>query len=194
MMKAASKKDRILAAATELFTERGFDGTSMADIAEHADVNHSLIFHYFGNKEKLWVAVKQHIAQQAQQKVQTVPSTDLPFNEFLLELFKRSIAFYEDNPQIVRMINWQRLEPVKKHTIGVTDSPEMQKWIRALAVYQQRGDIPTTYKLEFVVIFMLSIASSIVLDPNVYIQSEHDKQEYINFCIRALLKMFSSTA
>lgn len=184
-----TKKDRILTAATELFSQNGFDGASMADIAALAEVNHSLIFHYFGNKEKLWVAVKQYIAQQAQQEVQTVPSTNLPFNVFLLELFKRSIAFYENNPKIVRMINWQRLEPVKKHTIGVTDSPEMQKWVHALQAYQQSGDIPVAYKPEFVVTFILSIISSMVLDPNIYIKSEVSRQEYINFCVTGLLKM-----
>jgi len=48
-----NKKDHILAVAEELFGEKGFDGTSVRDIAQHAGVNLAMISYYFGSKEKL---------------------------------------------------------------------------------------------------------------------------------------------
>ncbi len=44
----------IIAAALALFAERGFDGASMRDIAARAQVDHSLLRYYFGDKSRLW--------------------------------------------------------------------------------------------------------------------------------------------
>lgn len=49
----ASGRDRILAAAEELFAERGFDRTSTARLAAAADVPQGLIFYHFGTKQGL---------------------------------------------------------------------------------------------------------------------------------------------
>lgn len=54
---AAATREALLAAATELFTARGFDRTSVRDIAARAEVNQALVFRYFGSKEELLGAV-----------------------------------------------------------------------------------------------------------------------------------------
>lgn len=48
---------RILGAARKLFTERGFDGVSIRDIAARADVSKANVFHHFSNKARLYEAV-----------------------------------------------------------------------------------------------------------------------------------------
>jgi AcrR family transcriptional regulator len=53
----AEKQVRILAAAQGLFVERGFVATTTADIARAADVSEGIVFHHFGSKEGLLVAV-----------------------------------------------------------------------------------------------------------------------------------------
>jgi AcrR family transcriptional regulator len=52
-----SSRDDILRAATELFAERSYSGTTMRELASHADVPPSVIYHYFGSKEGLLYAV-----------------------------------------------------------------------------------------------------------------------------------------
>ena len=52
-----SARDRILAAAEQLFAERGFDRTSTASIAAAASVPHGLIFYHFKTKMDLLLAV-----------------------------------------------------------------------------------------------------------------------------------------
>jgi AcrR family transcriptional regulator len=49
----SQKQMRIMEAAEELFAEKGFDGTSVRDIAEEAGVNLAMISYYFGSKDKL---------------------------------------------------------------------------------------------------------------------------------------------
>jgi AcrR family transcriptional regulator len=52
-MEYSDKQIQIMEAAEELFAEKGFDGTSVRDIAEEAGVNLAMISYYFGSKEKL---------------------------------------------------------------------------------------------------------------------------------------------
>jgi AcrR family transcriptional regulator len=54
---AAATKAALLRAAQELFTERGYERTTVRDIADRAGVNQALLFRYFGNKEELFQAV-----------------------------------------------------------------------------------------------------------------------------------------
>lgn len=52
-------KQTILAAAREIFAERGYDAASIRQIASAAKVDPALVHHYFGTKEQLFVAVVQ---------------------------------------------------------------------------------------------------------------------------------------
>jgi AcrR family transcriptional regulator len=51
---AAATRQALLAAATGLFAERGYDRTTVRDIATRAGVNQALLFRYFGSKEALF--------------------------------------------------------------------------------------------------------------------------------------------
>ncbi|MEO8582825.1 MAG: TetR family transcriptional regulator, partial [Flavitalea sp.] len=49
----SDKQLHIIAAAETLFSNKGYDGTSVRDIADGAGVNVAMISYYFGSKEKL---------------------------------------------------------------------------------------------------------------------------------------------
>jgi len=55
----ADLKPVILNAATQEFSSKGFDGARVEAIAKAAGVNINLIYHYFGNKETLFVSVME---------------------------------------------------------------------------------------------------------------------------------------
>ncbi len=183
-----STREKILKAARTLFVKHGFSGTSMGKIAKLAQVNHSLLFHHFGNKEKLWLEVKQSIARDSRNHSKMLPELLESFPEFLIALIKKSIAFYRENPDIIRMLNWQRLEFGSDQDIGVTLSPESQEWLNAFAHYQNNGDIDKSLKPEFIITYILSIVSVAALDPNVFINDMKKLNDYIEFCAKQLLK------
>lgn len=56
----ASPREVLLQTALELFSERGFNGTSIRDIANALGVSVSNIYHYFGNKEGLWLEIMDY--------------------------------------------------------------------------------------------------------------------------------------
>jgi AcrR family transcriptional regulator len=56
-MEFNDKQIQIIDTAERLFAERGFDGTSVRDIADEAGINIAMISYYFGSKEKLMEAL-----------------------------------------------------------------------------------------------------------------------------------------
>lgn len=64
--KKLQTRHRLLAAATELFAERGFDKVSVAEIAEAAEVSKMTVFNYFSGKEDLVLApMEEHVGDVA---------------------------------------------------------------------------------------------------------------------------------
>lgn len=51
--KGRETRDSIINAAVELFSKNGFDGTSIKNITDRANVNKSLFYHYFKSKDIL---------------------------------------------------------------------------------------------------------------------------------------------
>ena len=56
------KREVIIATAMKLFGQKGFEGTSVREIAAGADVNPAMISYYFGSKEKLFEKLVEHKA------------------------------------------------------------------------------------------------------------------------------------
>lgn len=187
-----STKEKILAAAKTLFVANGFAGTSMGNIAKLAGVNHSLIFHHYKNKAQLWVAVKQDIVRQSNHEAEKFTLEHLSWEECLRELFKRSLVFYRSNPDLIRMINWQRLEKDSNHQIGITQSTDMDAWIKLIRSYQTKGEIDEKYQPEWIITLIHSIMSSTALDPNIFINEEQEYRKYVDFCINILVKGFKT--
>ncbi|MBT6587861.1 MAG: helix-turn-helix transcriptional regulator, partial [Rhodospirillaceae bacterium] len=50
-------KERILQAALAEFSDKGLGGARVDVIARRADVNKRMLYHYFGNKDDLFLAV-----------------------------------------------------------------------------------------------------------------------------------------
>lgn len=60
----ASSRETLAEAACELFLERGYDATSVADITQRAGVSRSSFFNYFASKsDVLWSGMDERIAQ-----------------------------------------------------------------------------------------------------------------------------------
>jgi AcrR family transcriptional regulator len=50
-------REKVLDAGLELFGERGYHATSIADIGERAGISKSVLYHYFGSKAGLYEAI-----------------------------------------------------------------------------------------------------------------------------------------
>jgi AcrR family transcriptional regulator len=57
-------REKILDAARDLFGDRGFDATSIAEIGAQAGISKSVLYHYFGSKAGLYRALLEHDGRQ----------------------------------------------------------------------------------------------------------------------------------
>ncbi len=81
-------RDRLLDAAEELFCERGFEGTSVRELAAAAGCNIASVNYYFGGKEKLYIEMfRRHMNRLLNEQIentQKVMNSDHPTLEQLL--------------------------------------------------------------------------------------------------------------
>ena len=63
----AATEERLKEAAIEVWSQHGFDGASVKEIAEAADANVSLINRYFGGKEGLLLTILNEMITQKQE-------------------------------------------------------------------------------------------------------------------------------
>jgi len=56
-MTAHDRREQLLAVGRSLFAERGFDGTSVEEIAARADVSKPVVYEHFGGKEGLYAVI-----------------------------------------------------------------------------------------------------------------------------------------
>lgn len=71
-MEYNEKQVQILEAAEKLFSDKGFDGTSVRDIAEKAGVNLAMISYYFGSKEKMMEAMFSYRSESFKLQLETM--------------------------------------------------------------------------------------------------------------------------
>jgi TetR/AcrR family transcriptional regulator len=103
---ADATRDRILAAAVDLFSERSFDGATTRDIAERAGVTQPLLNYHYRSKDELWRAAVDSLfdllgrAMQARMEglrgVDELTSAKLLVREF--------VTFSARHPQLHRII------------------------------------------------------------------------------------------
>ena len=65
-------RTKIGTVAEALFAERGFDGTSLREIAERTGATKALIYHYYENKEALYQAILEDAASDVVTRVEEI--------------------------------------------------------------------------------------------------------------------------
>ena len=58
---ASSTRERILDVALDLFTEKGFDGTSLREIAERLGVTKAALYYHFASKDDILLALHMRL-------------------------------------------------------------------------------------------------------------------------------------
>ena len=102
--KKGETRERIFNAACKLFRHKGFDATTIDDIAEKADVAKGTFFNYFPRKEAVLGFLSEMWVDEAEQKAETILAEQGPAVAKILEMFVEFAGFYEDDPQLAQHI------------------------------------------------------------------------------------------
>jgi TetR/AcrR family transcriptional regulator, cholesterol catabolism regulator len=82
-----ANKERLLDVAIDLFSSKGFAGTSIRDIAREMGMSISNIYHYFGNKNGLLLEVLKRASIDVVTSLRAVSEKDMePFDRFKIIL------------------------------------------------------------------------------------------------------------
>ncbi|MDQ1085747.1 MULTISPECIES: TetR/AcrR family transcriptional regulator [unclassified Siphonobacter] len=105
-------EEKIKEAAQRIFLEKGFDGTTIRDIAEAAQINTALTNYYFRSKEKLFWLVYESLLKEALKSVQAILDKPIGVKEKLVELLDHMFEVHGQNPnQAIFLMNECRRNP-----------------------------------------------------------------------------------
>lgn len=119
-------RDRLIAAATELFGEHGYEGTSIGAVLEAAGVARGALYHHFPSKEALFDAVLDRVvaeiaatvadaARAAEDPVESLRAGCDAWLRLALDPAVQRIALL-DPPAVVGWTRWRELD--EQYTLG----------------------------------------------------------------------------
>ncbi|MEV6066002.1 TetR family transcriptional regulator [Nocardia sp. NPDC052001] len=152
---AERSRQALLNAALDEFSEKGYDGARIQDIAARAGVNKQLIAYYFGGKENLY----REIQRDWQQRETAITDPALP----LQQVADRYLAAGFAEPRAARLMAWHGLTAGDPElTIDSADT-DLANLRRA----RDRGEFPAELDPEFLRTALLAIVSAPVIYPQV---------------------------
>lgn len=103
----------ILAAAVREFTERGYEGARVDNIASRAGVNKRMLYHYFGNKQALYVAVLEGTYAAIRMAEHGLHLSDRDPVEGMTDLVRFTWRYYLAHPEFLSLLNTENLHRAK---------------------------------------------------------------------------------
>ena len=103
-------KQRILDAAVQCFSEKGFGATSMSEIARAASTSKASVFHHFETKENLYkevIALNYENARKVWESVNERPAGDIKAD--LKQILKGVLEFQKEDPAPMKIAIWESL-------------------------------------------------------------------------------------
>ncbi|HOK88754.1 MAG TPA: TetR/AcrR family transcriptional regulator [Candidatus Hydrogenedentes bacterium] len=98
------KRVRIFAAALEIFSERGFHGATMDQVAERAGVAKGTVYRYFASKEELLRELFREAARELAEQFRISFGRDGDLVEMVESFITAWLDFIERNPTLYRIL------------------------------------------------------------------------------------------
>ncbi|MDR0359296.1 MAG: TetR/AcrR family transcriptional regulator [bacterium] len=119
-------RDRLVAVATRLFAELGYEETSIEQVLHESGVSRGALYHHFGGKEALFEAVLEEVEQDIGRRLQA----DIAEADGLLALIRAGClgwirmtadpviqqVLLVDAPSVLGWQRWRELD--EQHTLG----------------------------------------------------------------------------
>ncbi|MDR8413247.1 TetR family transcriptional regulator [Nonomuraea sp. 3-1Str] len=156
---AERTKARILDAAVEVFSAKGFDRARVTDIAERAGVNQQLISYYFNSKRGLYQEIgRRWRAHEAE----TIPD-DLDFAEQI----KHGVRASVDSRLGGRLLAWDGLYDTGEDDEEARErNAQLQHEVRVLRERQRAGEIDDRFDPAALILIGLSAGNALAVYPH----------------------------
>lgn len=92
-------RDVLVAAATEVFAQRGYEGASLEEIAETAGFSRGAIYKNFAGKEELFLAVTERLNEQTIEAFRAIAPSSVDSKQWdvsrLADMWRASVADFD---------------------------------------------------------------------------------------------------
>jgi TetR/AcrR family transcriptional regulator len=134
----------LLKAGVKLFSDRGYDGVAVDEIVALAGCNKRMLYHYFGNKDGLYVEVLRVVFSELEGLEIEALVGDVPTGEAIRRILKGYFAFLEKHPEFVSLLMWENLHRgrfLDAHPHLLTKSPVIERLREVIERARVRGEI-----------------------------------------------------
>lgn len=153
-------KARILDAATEVFSAKGFTGARVAEIASRAGVNHQLITYYFGGKEGLYREIGRRWREHEKQAY--------PDGLSLPEVTRRMVVDTTGGAYGSKLLAWQGLTDTGTDDADTTErDTRLQHEVAELRRQQQAGELDDAFDPAALMLIAMSAANALTVYPHI---------------------------
>jgi AcrR family transcriptional regulator len=158
----AESRAQILRAATREFVSHGFAGARIDRIVKNAGSNPRMIYHYFGSKSQLYVAVLEAQLAGLRRRELHIDIEHLEPREGLLQLFDFMSDYFENNRHLLRLLSVENLLKAKymrkSERIPEMSSPVLHMIEQLIARGTKAGQLPPG--LDGLRLYVLMVALS----------------------------------
>ncbi|WGD48892.1 TetR/AcrR family transcriptional regulator [Bradyrhizobium sp. CB1650] len=101
----AATRKKLLTSARLEFARHGFAGARVDEIAERAGVNKQLVYHHFGDKDALYLAVLEWVYADIREQERQLNLEGLPPERAIRKLIEASFDYLATNPDFIVLLN-----------------------------------------------------------------------------------------
>ncbi|WP_216216534.1 TetR/AcrR family transcriptional regulator [Amycolatopsis aidingensis] len=152
---ASAVPRRLLAVATRLFAEQGFDRTSVQEIVTAAGVTKGALYHYFGSKDDLLSEIYGRVLREQTERLEKFAVTAAPLRERLAsaasDVVVSSIANLDDTK--IFMESMHQLAPEKQRAVRAERRRYHERFRGLIEEGQRTGEFRTDKPAEVIVDF-----------------------------------------
>ena len=151
--KSMQKRQQLLAAALDVFSLYGFNGASLDEIAQIAEMHKSNIFYYYENKEALYVEVLTTVMQKWLAPLQTLEAELEPV-EALTHYLMTKIETARTQPKASRLFALEVIQGAP-HILPILKGPLKKLFKRKAKVisnWQEQGKISAGIDAELLIL------------------------------------------
>jgi TetR/AcrR family transcriptional regulator len=116
------RKEEIVAEATRLFAERGYEGASMGDLAERVGLRKASLFHHFASKDVLYATVLEQLMEAVKTAILTAAMSQGSFDERIDALTDALTTTLGAQPHAARLLIREAMDngPVMRDRLART--------------------------------------------------------------------------
>ncbi|MDB5732202.1 MAG: TetR family transcriptional regulator [Variovorax sp.] len=145
----AATRESLIAAAVSEFSSNGFAGARVDEIARAAGVNKQLVYHYFDNKQGLYLVALESVYAEIREKEQGLSLGALAPLEAMAQLIAFSFDYLAEHPEFIALL----ADENRNHGSHILQSERLQKmhspFIEMLEATLERGVSQGVFRPDF---------------------------------------------